>query len=328
MVLDLVREWINGGRSDLAERELRRRLAVDPEDATAHALLAMALISLRRGEEALAAAREAARLAPYDPLSVEALAQVMVRLEHVDGEAAARRALATNPGAPAFHALLAAALLQRAGRGSRARRLNEEALQAADAGLALVPNDAECLRQRAQALVRLRRMREAREASEAALRARPEEAVSHAVHGTVELASGNGRRGMASLREALRISPEHDSADEQLGRLDNSRFNAAVALQVEAWRRPLRGVLAVILIALPPALFRDWTTPGWPHGLFALAYAALAVLPAWLGHRRPGLVGRFRQPGSLAPDEVRWARVWLLATLSVSVGCLLFAFLT
>jgi tetratricopeptide (TPR) repeat protein len=153
--LGLARQWIDGSRPDLAERELRRHLAIYPQDGAAHALLALALISLRRGEEALAAMREAARLDPLDPDTVQAVAEVHVRRGRPEAESAVRAALALFPAEPTYHALLAAALMQRTAPRSAAARLNGEALEAAEAGLALDPSHPECLLQRAQALLRL-----------------------------------------------------------------------------------------------------------------------------------------------------------------------------
>ena len=324
--LELAREWINNGRSDLAERELRRHLAGSPEDGAAYGLLAVALISLRREGEAMLAAREAARLSPHHPWAVQALVEVHVRTSTPEAEAIVRTALERYPTEPVYHARLAAALMRRRARRSEARRLALEALAAAEAGLALDPGHLECLRQRAQALVRLGRVREARKASAAALRASPGQASSHAVHATVQLASGDAKRALQSLREALRIDPVNESAREQLGHLDGSRFNAAVELQLKTWAWPLYAVLAVSLVVVPLTLMRDLSTPGLPNGFLSLlAPLALFMPGVVLRIKHRGALDELRRPGALRSDELRHARIYILFFLFLFVANLLLA---
>ncbi|HEX8696438.1 MAG TPA: tetratricopeptide repeat protein [Longimicrobium sp.] len=322
--LALAIDLINGGRPDLAERELRRHLAREPEDAGAHGLLGVALAAQRKGAEALAAAEEGARLEPGHPWVLQAFAEAHVRLGRGRrAEAAAREALALHPLVPYFHALLARALLVRSWLRPFSRALNEEALRAAEAGLALDPVNVECMLQRAQALVRLGRVEEARRASEAALRLSPEKAAPHAVHGVVELASGSRERGRARLREALRLDPADPFARVRLELSGDPplRDFAVLVLQAQDWKVPLGAVFAVLLATTCVALARP--APGefpWLP-LVPLGYVLLPLLilgPTYARHRH--LLTDLREPGALQPRERFWARARIVLWAVFGLG--------
>ena len=315
--LSLARELVDGGRGDLAERELRALLARAPERGEAHALLAMALIHQQKRAEALAAAREAVRLAPLHPWALQAMAVVQVRSgRRAPAERAARQALAVVPHEPVFHALLSAALLNRAWARPLGRAIREEALRAAEAGLALDPGHAECLRMRAQALAQLGRVSEAREAARAALRTAPGDAASHAVHGVVEIAAGNAPAGRTHLREALRIHPNDPFTLARLGVGDeNVRMLVGVALQVE--RIPGALLAGGLLLAAGVGAWGWMAGTRWSVAAGMLAIAA-GLLPAvWARRRRPDLVEDLRAPGALGRADLVHARGYLFFTLGL-----------
>lgn len=327
--LDLARQLIDGGRADLAERELRRHIAAHPDDGGAHALLAMALISLRRGDEALASAREAARLAPLHPATVRALAEVYVRLERPEGESAVRQALALYPDEPRYHALLAAALMQRAARSSRAARLNRDALRAAEAGLSLDPGDSECLLQRAQALLHLGRIADARAASLAALQAAPEQAASHVVHGSVELAAGNRKVAVRALKEALRADPHDQQAQQLLRRGDEwVRFGAAILLEAErspAWLRTAALLHAVCVTSALVWGHEGDTLPALVISLLTLLAIDVWTLPVRLTLRGRARMGELRVPGALAEAEMILTRGFMIVMVAIGICIVLLA---
>lgn len=327
--LDLARQWIDGSRSDLAERELRRYLADQPDDGAAHALLAMALISLRRGDEALDAMREAARLAPHDPTTVQAVAEVHVRMARPEAELAVRRALALYPDEPVYHALLAAALMQRPAHAYAAARLSRKALAAADAGLALDPGHTECLIQRAQALLRLGRIAEARTASEAALRIAPESAANHVVHAAVEQAAGNRRLAVRAIREALRADPNDEQAQQELRKVYESvRLGAAILLEAErspAWLRA-----AAVLLTLCVASALVWGHEADVLGSLGICLFGLLGLDVWTLPWRLTLWGRARMdelrvPGALTEAEMILTRAFMIIMLATGIGIVLLA---
>ena len=67
-------------RHDLAEAELRQALAHDPQDAYAHALLALCLAAREKFDAAIAEARQAIHLAPDFPFAHYAHARVLYDL--------------------------------------------------------------------------------------------------------------------------------------------------------------------------------------------------------------------------------------------------------
>src|SRR4029077_11267359 len=69
-------------RYDLAEAELRQALAEDPNDAYAHALLAMCLAEREEFPDATAEARQAIHLEPDSPFTHYVLAQVLHDRHH------------------------------------------------------------------------------------------------------------------------------------------------------------------------------------------------------------------------------------------------------
>lgn len=326
--LGLAIELLNGGRHDLAERELRALLAADPENAEAHALLAMALVSRWKGAEALAAAEEARRLGPGQPLVLQAQVEVHLRLAHRrEGEATARAALAVMPFEPRLHALQAGALLNRA-VFFRRRRLARQALDAADAGLALDAGHVECLLQRAQALSRLGRVAEARDASAAALRRAPEAQAGHAVRGIVELAAGNRSEGRAGLREALRLDPQDPWVQTRLGLFNPAqREHAAYFVVAVDHRRSVRAAYAILLVAVAVGAVRATRGGGTFFPIVLPLWCGLFPLLArsHLDRRRPHLIEELRTQG-LTPRERANGRLsvrcWIFLSVWVSLVAL------
>ncbi len=320
---DLARELLHGGRADLVERVLRPVLAADPEDAEAHALLALALSSLGK-PDAVREAREAMRLAPHDPVCLHALAEAHVWVTRGPaGEAAARAALAADPGHARLHGLLSVALLHRAWRSYRPEGPRAEALRAAEAGLALDPGDLLCLLQRAQALLALGRVDEARAASAAALRERPDASGPHGVRGVVELASGQTEEARARLRDALRIRPDDTYAREYLTFLDGTRRDTvAVVLQAREWGTLVRVVMAVLALGAAVGIVRGG--PARALAFFPLVLLAGSIVVAWWVPRgRAELLEELRVPGALSATEQRWARrtveMWVLAGVALAI---------
>ncbi|HYW09479.1 MAG TPA: tetratricopeptide repeat protein [Longimicrobium sp.] len=302
-------ELINAGRHDLAERELRRYLAAEPQHGAAHALLATALIAQGQGMAALTALREASRLDPDHPWTVQARVEVHVRMRHrVEGEVALGEALARFPNEPIYHARMATALLNHPGLGNGRA---SGALAAADTGLALDPNNAECMRQRAQALLLLGRKREAGEAAEEALRLAPGDAASHVVHGRVRMAMGKRHRAAAwaSLRESLRINPNDEYARAHLREAEEwLRLGVAIPRVMEHRPVVFRSVTALTTVAVAASVARprwDVTVLFLCYALFGLVALEAMILPVRFGP--PERVAELRHPGELTARELREA---------------------
>ncbi len=195
-------------RYDLAEQELRRQLASEPDNPAAHSLLAMALAFQKnpeKREEALAAAREGVSRAPGDAFAHHALGCVYARADDLGrAEEAAREALRLDPEEAPAISLLASILLER-GRW-------EEARQMAERGLELNPEDESCANLRARALTQLGRRDEAARTIAGALQRNPQNAFTHANQGWTLLDKGDYAQALEHFREALRLNPNMDWA--------------------------------------------------------------------------------------------------------------------
>jgi tetratricopeptide (TPR) repeat protein len=301
-------------RLDLAERELGRWLSLHPDDAYGHALMAWTLALQGRGDEALRSAGEAVQLEPDWAYTHAIMAEVHERMgRHADAERSVLEALALAPHHAGYHALLAAALL------NQGADRTQEALRAADAGLAADAGSADCARLRAEALLRLGRRRDAREAAALALHLAPEASASHAAAGWIELRTGNLAESREHLREALRMDPLNEAAASGL-RLagDGPRFCAALVVQTEAWARPL-AVAAALFAAELAALAVRGSLGAFVLGYSTAILAALAAAMLWVRIRHPHLLAESRFPGALAPNDRRDAR-WVLV---LGIGALL-----
>jgi tetratricopeptide (TPR) repeat protein len=182
----------------------RQALASDPEDANAHALLALGLAHVEQAREAVEAGRRAVALDPE--LSFAHYAHGWALLEYDDSkgaERAARAALRLQPGADE-HALLAQV-------HSRQRRW-KEALDIAERGLALEPEHQSCANFRALALTNLGQTAAATGAVHLALASDPDDAYSHANRGWILLRESRVEEALDSFRTALRLDPTMDWA--------------------------------------------------------------------------------------------------------------------
>ena len=188
-------------RQDLADREFRQELSQDPDNATAHAFLALCLTELNKHDEALAEAGEAVRLEPDTAFSHYVRGWVLFgRKQFREAEAAVQEAIRLEPFDANALGLLANIAI--------ARHRWSDALEAAERGLAIDAEHATCLNLRALALVQLGRKAEAAATLGSALADDPENALTHANQGWAYLHQGDHARALEHFREALRIDPE------------------------------------------------------------------------------------------------------------------------
>lgn len=112
-----------------AVRQLQRAVAVRPTDPSAHCNLGMAYARTNRHADAIAAFREAERLAPRDPRPLELIVHSLLALNNPDAaRESARKALAIAPEEPRLTTLLAC-VEARDGNDAEARKLLTEALR-------------------------------------------------------------------------------------------------------------------------------------------------------------------------------------------------------
>jgi tetratricopeptide (TPR) repeat protein len=191
----------NQNRHDLADREFRQELAESPDNALAHAFLALCLTEQDRKDEARREADEAIRLDPGIAFCHYVLGRVLCGQDRLkDAEAAVQEAIRLDPDDADYLGLLSSIEI--------GRSRWEAALAAADRGLALDPEHNTCINLRALALVQLGRKAEAEQTLGSALANDPENALTHANQGWALLHRSDHRRALEHFREALRIDPE------------------------------------------------------------------------------------------------------------------------
>lgn len=188
-------------RMEMAEREVRAHLALEPESARGHSLLALCLARRKAYAEAAKEADAAVGLAPDDAGAHLARGQVLYHADrYAEAAGAADEAIRLAPEAPISHGLLASIRY--------AQERWQDALAAADRALALDPQDADALNIRAMALVKLGREGEAGATIENALARDPENALTHANSGWAYLHRNESEKALHHFREALRLDPQ------------------------------------------------------------------------------------------------------------------------
>jgi tetratricopeptide (TPR) repeat protein len=192
-------------RFELAEPELRQALASDPDDAYAHALLALCLAHREQFDDATQESQQAIHLAPDLAFAHYALAHVLQdRRRYDEAVAAINEALRLEPEDADYCALLSQIRLE--------QRNWPAALDAAERGLQFDPGHVGCTNQRAIALVKLGRKAEAGATIDAALARNPDNAVTHANQGWACLEQNDPKRALEHFREALRLDPTNEWA--------------------------------------------------------------------------------------------------------------------
>jgi tetratricopeptide (TPR) repeat protein len=194
-------------RFDLAEQELRRVLGDTPHDPGAHALLAMCLVHQEKLDDAEAEVEQAIVFAPDWAYPHYCRSIVLEhRKRFAEAEAAAREAIGLDPLDPDYHARLAGTLFQQ-GKW-------QACLDACMEGLAHDAEHRQCGHLRTMALTKLGRQSEAVATVNEALGRAPDDALSHANKGWALLHQGQPREALVHFREALRIDPTLEYAQQ------------------------------------------------------------------------------------------------------------------
>lgn len=312
-------------RHDLAEQELRRYVAAEPNDPLAHALLGLCLAERKAFKEATEAAQTAVRLAPDLALAHRAVASILNdRQHHDEASRAIEEAIRLDPEDAASFSLLAQIRLN--------QRRWRDALAAAEQGLALDPEHVDCTNLRAIALVQLGRKAEAGETIEAALAREPENAVTHANQGWTSLHEDDHTRALEHFREALRLDPQLEWARSGLVEALKARYPLyGLLLRYTLWmsrlsRRTQWGVLIAGYLGVRFLRGLAATSPALALVIYPLivVYALFAFL-TWTAEPLFNLLLRLNRFGryALSPDEVvasNWVGACLLAAAGAGVG--------
>lgn len=203
--LERARILLEQNRYDLAEREVRRALADDPQEPLAHAWLALCLSERKQHPQALESARTAVGLGPDDAYFHWVLGRIYLSADDLRAaQMSAEEAVRIDPDDADHFALLGAV--------HATRRNFRDALDAAQMGLKLDPEHVQCANVRAIALTNLGRREEAGAAVRTALSRDPDNAVTHANMGYTCLHKGDYDGAFRHFREALRLEPDMEWA--------------------------------------------------------------------------------------------------------------------
>jgi tetratricopeptide (TPR) repeat protein len=211
ILLKRVEVLIDQERYDLAEKELRKLLAENPEHADVVANLVRTLTGAAKNTEAREWALKLLALDPNRAYFYYLAAFVEVRLRLFDeAETHIRRAIALEPEwAMNFEVL---------SRVYQHRGKYQEGLAFANEGLRLDPDHIDCLDARAFSLAMLGRKDEARHTIEHALSLEPENPYLRRDIGVAFSHLGDYHSAETHLRETLRLDPTYGDAQTQLGK--------------------------------------------------------------------------------------------------------------
>jgi tetratricopeptide (TPR) repeat protein len=193
------------GRFDLASDALRRHLATDPNDASAHALLSLCLRNENHVKEAVAEARAAIAADPELSVGHYALSRALVeQRQYPAALAAAMEVIRLEPNETSGYQALAIVRIE--------QRDYAGALEATRDGLALNPQNASLLEIRGLAQAQLGDKQGADATFLAALERNPESSNALAGRGFAMLHAGRMSEALDAYRDALRIDPANEMA--------------------------------------------------------------------------------------------------------------------
>lgn len=287
-------------RHELAAQELRQALVETPNDALAHAVLAICLAANKQYDAATQEAETAIHLAPDQAFGFYAHSVVLRdRNRFGEAQAAIEQAIGMDSNQPNYFAHL--------GQLQFDQRRWQAALEAADAGLALDPEDVQCINVRAMALVRLGRKMDAGAALETALSHDPEDEFAHANLGWALLEQGKHERAMEHFREALRLNPQLDWARQGIVEAMKARyFIYRLMLGYFLWMMKLTHqmqwyFLVGAYLGFQFLLRLNGNHPEWSNWLMPLiiAYVGFALM-TWIATPLFNLVLRLNRFGRLA----------------------------
>jgi tetratricopeptide (TPR) repeat protein len=192
---------LQSGRHDMAEKEFRAVLVLEPNNARAHAMISFCMLRRNAYAEATDEAKQAIQLQPNSHFGYSALALVLNERELLkEATDAINRAIQLDPGNSNHYGRLAEIRFK--------QRNWSGALEAADRGLQLDPESHICVNARGMSLVKLGRRDDAGATLMGALAKDPHNAVTHANQGWALLHKHDHRAAMEHFREALRIDSE------------------------------------------------------------------------------------------------------------------------
>ena len=318
-------------RYELAETELRQSLAIEPDNAQAHSLLALCLAEREQFKEATEEAEQAVHLEPDSSFSYYALSRIWHERHYEEQALAAiNEAIRLDPWDADYLALLAQIQM--------VERRWPAALEAAERGLQHDPEHVACTNLRAMALVKLGRKAEAGATIDSALRRNPENSLTHANQGWTLLEQGDPKKALEHFRESLRLNPENEWARQGIIEALKAR-NFIYALMLRYFlamakfrRRAQWGIIVGAYVGIQILGGIEQTNPQWSFLIRPIRIVYMAfVLMTWLSSPFFNLLLRFNRFGRLALSREQtiasnWLAFLLLLVLVSLGGCVVHGF--
>ncbi|UZR93505.1 tetratricopeptide repeat protein [Chondrinema litorale] len=192
-----------------AESEIRKEIAINPENDIAYFYLAECQLAQNKTTEAKTTIEKAIGINPDKPYNYLTLSRIYLHMGNLkEAEYAIDEAIKIYPYQADFFLIK--------GNIYFAKHQWEKALEYAEIGLRAEPDHISCLNLRTMALMKLNRKEEAAATVDFALKNAPENVLSHVNKGWTEIEAGNHDKAQGHFKEALRINPNSIPAKEGL----------------------------------------------------------------------------------------------------------------
>jgi Flp pilus assembly protein TadD len=253
VILDQARLLLEQGRPKDAEARIKQFLRQEPDNDYALSLLARCLYQRKQFDEGIAVIQNAIRLSPEESFYFYLHAfghyqkdNVFLAIDNLN------KAIRLNPYHAEYYGLLAFVLV--------GDKQFNEALGKANEGLAIEAENITCLNARAMALNKLKKTEEAIATMKNALAQDPDSEFTHTTIGWNLLERGRHQEAATHFREALRINPALQNAQNGLKEALKSRIPPYKwLLQYSFWvnnkGKRLKAILPIALYVVFRVLF-------------------------------------------------------------------------
>jgi tetratricopeptide (TPR) repeat protein len=203
--IERAQHLFNIGRYDNALSELKQALALDPNNPDVLEMLAMSYYNSRDFDRSLEASKMLLGAAPSYSFAhyLVGLAQNALN-KTKEAEEHFKEAIRLDPSVSTYYGALASLLIQ--------KKEFEAALYLTERGLALDPENEDCLNARTMSLTKLGRKDDMKNAAYDTMQANPNSAFSHANVGWAKLEAGDHQGAKHHFAEALRLNPTLEHA--------------------------------------------------------------------------------------------------------------------
>lgn len=293
-------------RYDLAIQELQQALAINPEDASCHRLLALCFAQQKHDDAAIAQIDQAIHLSPNHAGGHYIKAGILRdQGKLIAARTAIAEALRLDPEDADSYARLAAIQYE--------QNQTKVALATAEQGLQLNAEHLGCMNLRLLALTQLGQLPKAEAGVQSVLAAAPDNAFAHAVHGWILLRQSRIPAALDSFRTALRLKPDLEWARQGLVEALKARNGFyRFVLGVDQYRSGMTVGYRKVLLIIPQVRGFYWLL------VFMIALSK-SVFTFFLSLDAYGKL-------ALTPAEINKSR-WIIAGLSTVVLVILLYYL-